>query len=186
MKKLLKRILVKVGILKSSVPHDDIINYYRHQGITIGENVDIINSTLDGGFGSLITIGNNVTITGARILTHDASTKKFIGYSKIGFVTIGNNVFIGNGAIILPGTNIGDNVIIGAGCVVANDIPDDCVVVGNPAKVLCSTSEYIERNRKRLESTDAYVSNILFSQRTREEWVDLKDNLKNSKYGFDL
>lgn len=51
-------------------------------------------------------------------------------------VTIGNNVWIGGSATILPGVTIGDNVTIGAGSVVVKDIPSNVVVVGNPAKVV--------------------------------------------------
>lgn len=47
--------------------------------VNMGTNVDIINSYIDSGFGWLITIGNNVTITNATILAHDASTKKSLG-----------------------------------------------------------------------------------------------------------
>ena len=51
-------------------------------------------------------------------------------------VTIGNNVWIGGGAIILPGVTIGDNVTIGAGSVVTKDIPSNTVAAGNPCRVL--------------------------------------------------
>ena len=51
-------------------------------------------------------------------------------------VTIGNNVWIGGSVTILPGIKIGDNVTIGAGSVVVNDIPDDCIAVGNPCRVV--------------------------------------------------
>ena len=51
-------------------------------------------------------------------------------------VTIGNNVWIGGGAIILPGVSIGDNVTIGAGSVVTKDIPSNTVAAGNPCRVL--------------------------------------------------
>ena len=51
-------------------------------------------------------------------------------------VTIGNNVWIGSGAIILGGITIGDNSIIGAGAVVNKDIPEDSIAVGVPAKVI--------------------------------------------------
>lgn len=51
-------------------------------------------------------------------------------------VTIGNNVWIGGGAIILPGVEIGDNVVIGAGSVVTKSIPDNTVAVGNPCRVI--------------------------------------------------
>ena len=63
--------------------------------VQIGKNVDSINSYIDSGFGWLITIGDNVTITNATILAHDASTKKSLGYTKVGRVDIGDNVFIG-------------------------------------------------------------------------------------------
>lgn len=51
-------------------------------------------------------------------------------------VFIGNNVWIGGGAIICPGVKIGDNVTIGAGSVVVRDIPDNTIAVGNPCKVI--------------------------------------------------
>ena len=51
-------------------------------------------------------------------------------------VTIGNNVWIGGSATILPGVTIGDNVTIGAGSVVTHDIPADVVAAGNPCKIL--------------------------------------------------
>lgn len=118
----------------------------RKAGATIGENVEILDTYLDAHFLPLISIGSNVTITGARILAHDASTKRFTGYTKIGLVSIGSNVFIGNGAIILPGTTIGDNVIVGAGAIVAKDVPPNSVVAGNPAKIISAFDEYIRRN----------------------------------------
>ena len=51
-------------------------------------------------------------------------------------VTIGNNVWIGGGAILLPGVTIGDNVVIGAGSVVTHDIPANSVAVGSPCRVV--------------------------------------------------
>ena len=51
-------------------------------------------------------------------------------------VTIGNNVWIGGGAILLPGVTIGDNVVIGAGSVVTKDIPSNSVALGNPCRVV--------------------------------------------------
>ena len=51
-------------------------------------------------------------------------------------VTIGENVWIGGGSIILPGVTIGSNTTIGAGSVVAKDIPPDCLAVGNPCRVV--------------------------------------------------
>ena len=59
-----------------------------------------------------------------------------IGWGKGGTPVIGNNVEIYAGAIIIGGITIGDNVKIGAGAVVVNDIPSDCTVVGNPARII--------------------------------------------------
>lgn len=49
-------------------------------------------------------------------------------------VTIGDNVWLGGGAIVCPGVTIGDNAVIGAGAVVTKDVPADVVAVGNPAR----------------------------------------------------
>lgn len=51
-------------------------------------------------------------------------------------VTIGDNVWIGGGAIIMPGVTIGNNVVIGAGSVVTKDIPDNTVAYGSPCRVM--------------------------------------------------
>ena len=51
-------------------------------------------------------------------------------------VTIGNNVWIGGGVIVLPGVTIGDNVVIGAGSVVTKNIPSNSVALGNPCRVV--------------------------------------------------
>ncbi len=51
-------------------------------------------------------------------------------------VTIGEDCWIGGGAILCPGVTIGDRCIIGAGSVVTKDIPSDSIAVGNPAKVI--------------------------------------------------
>lgn len=51
-------------------------------------------------------------------------------------ITIGNNVWLGGGAIVLPGVTVGDNSVVGAGAVVTRDIPSNVVAVGNPARVV--------------------------------------------------
>ncbi len=66
----------------------------------------------------------------------------------MGTIEIGDNVFIGAGSILLPNTKIGSNVVIGAGAVVSKDIPANAVAVGNPARVLCTIEEYVDRSLK--------------------------------------
>jgi maltose O-acetyltransferase len=67
-----------------------------------------------------------------RILEND-SKSRYVTFSKP--VTIGENVWIGGGAIILPGVTIGDNVVIGAGSVVSRDVPNNVLALGNPCKI---------------------------------------------------
>ncbi|XYH95594.1 sugar O-acetyltransferase [Sorangium sp. So ce1128] len=51
-------------------------------------------------------------------------------------IKIGNNVWLGGGAIVLPGVTIGDNTVVGAGSVVTRDLPANAIAVGNPARVI--------------------------------------------------
>jgi len=128
------------------------------QGMKVGQNFERMNNVLiDDSHAWLIEIGDNVTLAPrVHILAHDASTKKFLGYTKIGRVTIGNNVFVGAEAVILPGVTIGDNVIIGANSTVTHDVPDNMVVTGSPAKMLCTTDEYVKKEKKRMETSPVY------------------------------
>ena len=156
----------------------------RKHGVKVGENCVIWTRDIDVNHGFLITIGNNVTISNAKILSHDGSTKRALGYSRVGRVTIGDNVFIGAGAIILPGVTIGNDVIIGAGAVVAKDIPNDSVVVGNPARVIGSTAAYIEKNKAMMN--DSNVWNVHYAKKSEEEKAQMLDVLSETRIGFDI
>ena len=81
-------------------------------------------------------------------MVHDASMKHHMGHTRIARVVIGDRVFVGAGAIILPGTRVGDDSIIGAGAVVRGDIPAGSMVVGNPAKVVSDVKSVAEWHRQ--------------------------------------
>ena len=85
------------------------------------------------------------------ILAHDASSKKYTGFTKIAKVVIGDRVFIGAGAIILPGVTIGNDVIIGAGSVVTKDVENGLVVAGSPAHVVMKFSDFIQKTKMKQE-----------------------------------
>lgn len=152
----------------------EAVKQYQKKGVVIGENTEIYNTRIDNARGFLVTIGNNVLITGARILTHDASTKKFLGYTKIGKVTIGDNVFIGIGSIILPNVTIGSNVIVGAGTVVSKDIPENTVVAGNPQRIISSCSEFVDKNKAHMSDSPLFKYK---KSLTAEEKKDMLDKL---------
>lgn len=127
-------------------------------GLMCGKNFtrmkDVI---LDPSHCWLIEIGDNVTMAPrVHILCHDASTKGFLGYTKIGRVTIGNNVFIGAGSVVLPGVTIGNNVIIGANSTVTHDVPDNMVYAGSPARELSTLDVYLAKERERMKSSPCY------------------------------
>lgn len=130
------------------------IEYLRKQGAKIGSDVVLVSSI--NSFGSepyLITVGDRCTIScDVNLITHDGGVdvynhlhpeKKPI--DKIGRIKIGDNVFIGAGATIMPGVTIGSNVIVGAKALVTKDVPDNCVVKGIPAQVFMSLEQYMER-----------------------------------------
>ncbi|MBP1949631.1 sugar O-acetyltransferase [Virgibacillus litoralis] len=87
-----------------------------------------------------IRIGDNCFIApGVHIYTatHPLNAYERISGAEYGIpITIGDNVWIGGGAIINPGVKIDDNVVIASGAVVTKYVPDNVVVGGNPAKVI--------------------------------------------------
>lgn len=127
-------------------------------GMKVGKNFNRLHGViLDPAHCWLIEIGDNVTMAPrVHILAHDASTKLFLNYTKIGRVTIGSNVFIGAETVVLPGVTIGSNVIIGANSTVTHDVPDNTVVAGSPARAICSLDAYLEKERSRMTSAPCY------------------------------
>lgn len=106
----------------------------------------------DGNDYSLIKIGSGTTISkNVMLLTHDYSIKKGLFLKGIDTnarflknIEIGNNCFIGARSCILPGTKIGDNVIVGAGSVIKGIIPNNCIIIGNPAKIVTNIEKWTD------------------------------------------
>ena len=69
-------------------------------------------------------------------------------FDFFGRVVIGNNVYIGNNAQVMPGVTVGSNVLIAAGSIVTKSVPDNVVVGGNPARIICTYREFHERNAR--------------------------------------
>lgn len=174
------RILVKLG-LKKPIDYNSI-EYLRSRGVQIGQNVHILNSFIDFDHGFLVSIGNNVTLTGVRVLAHDASTQIPLGVSKVGRVEIGDDVFVGQGAIILPNTHIGSRVVIGAGAVVSRDIPDNSIAVGNPIQIVGTYDDFVEKHKKQMEERPVY--HTLWSEKTWDEKEQMRRELADG-IGYD-
>ena len=127
----------------SSVLSSWIVFTQRMRGVKIGNNCHIAPYVLfDLVYPKMISIGNNVTISSNVMIfahinpTTNSSLKKH-GYPRtVNPVKIDDGVIISPGSIITAGTNIGKNCIIGAGSVVSTNIPENSVVLGNPARVI--------------------------------------------------
>lgn len=114
----------------------------------IGDNVQV-NDYVHIGVVKKVVIGNNVLIASKVFISdhNHGSFKRENFHEELQLpplqrpleafeVNIGENVWIGENVSILPGVTIGKNAVIGAGSVVTKDIPDNCIAVGVPAKVL--------------------------------------------------
>lgn len=134
--------------------------YARAAGVRIGQGCRI----LIHDFGSepfLVTIGDRVTVT-TRVLflTHDGSTWLMRDdrgrRQRYGAITIGSDVFIGAGAILMPGVTVGDRCVIGAGSVVTKSVPTGSVVAGNPARWITSYEAFVAHGLATLPADGDY------------------------------
>lgn len=150
------------------------------RGLKVGKNFHRMGGVIiDPSHCYHITIGDNVTLAPrVHILAHDTSTYMFLGKTRAANVTIGNNVFIGAGSIILPCVHIGSRVIIGAGSIVAKDIPDNSVAAGNPAKVICTIDAYLDKEKAKMCVENTFVGLDYDNPSDREKAVAASD-----KYG---
>lgn len=121
----------------------------RQLGMTVGENCRILSFQVSAE-PWLVEIGDNVTISSEVLfVTHDgtgwlARDEKGRRY-RYGRIKIGNGVFVGTRATILPAISIGSNVVVAAGSVVTKSVPPGVVVAGNPARIIGQFNETIDR-----------------------------------------
>lgn len=102
----------------------------------------------------MVTLGDNVWVAAnCQFITHEGATVVLrcedpdLEWSAP--ITVGNDVAIGTGSVILPGVNVGNRVIIGVRSVVGKDVPDNSIVWGVPARRVGSVDDYFERMKEK-------------------------------------
>ena len=159
-------------------------SYLKRIGLEFDDDVRFVGNINFGSEPYLITIGEHVTISNnVQFITHDGGTyvfrheKKYKDVLKFGKINVGNNCFIGARSIIMPNIKIGNNVVVAAGSVVTKSIPDNVVVGGNPAKIICSLEEY---KNKSLKSTPIYNKEN-FIKNKKDEVIKICNNQEFKK-----
>lgn len=157
-RKLLKLQLILKNIVHSKSYMKTYNKYLTACGVNVNGSVKYIHPSvsIDIGYANRIHIGDNCVISiNSIILAHDFSLE--CGMNAIGLgdssnekkivndVYIGDNVFVGAGCIILPGTHIGNDCIVGAGTVCSGIIPDNSVIVGDKWSVISTTTEWVKK-----------------------------------------
>jgi len=143
------------------------------QGLKVGKNVYIMEEVeFDLGYPHLIEIGDNCRIAkGVRFLSHDATTFRDLGVTRLAQVKILEGTWIGERVIILPGVTLGPRALIAAGSVVNRDIGEDKVAAGNPARPYGSFSELLNKYR------DMAVSGTVFKKEEIESGIITKKDI---------
>ena len=145
----------------------------RDEVAYMGKNVQIFHKVSLGSEPFLISIGDYSKITsGVKFITHDGGCHVLRSLyedsknaSVYGSITIGNNCFIGNDTIILPGVTIGNNCVIAAGSIVSRSIPANSVAAGSPCRVLRTIDEYHDKLKP------LFINTIGMSQIEKKQYL---------------
>jgi acetyltransferase-like isoleucine patch superfamily enzyme len=109
-----------------------------------------------------------VVAGGTQFLTHDGAVHLLRPRRPLaqhfGKIIVGDNTFLGQNCLILPGVRIGSDCLIAAGSVVTSSIPDNAVAAGNPARVIGRTSLFIEM----LDASPDTIDSLAMSAEERE------------------
>ena len=172
---ILLRVVHKIELIIAGRDDDSKRRYLRKIGAKVGDKTRFIGGVpYLGTEPYLIEIGEDCLLTdNIHFHTHDGGVKVInaAGYfggelmDKMGRIKIGNNCFIGSGARIMGGVKIGDNCIVGAASVVTKDVPDNSVVAGMPARIICTIDDFYKKN---LEKGNFYPTLQMSSDEKRE------------------
>lgn len=152
--------------------------YAQHLGVKIGKDCFI--STREWSTEAyLVTIGNHVQITrGVAIHNHggcNAIRKQIPDFDIFGKVVIEDWAYIGAFSQIMPGVTIGAGSIVAAGSIVTKSVEPNTVVGGNPAKFICTTDEYLNRNLKYNVKAHTGKTNKLSQEKKKHYLMSLPD-----------
>lgn len=148
----------RIVLYRANKSQESKRQYLRSLGCKVGDDTRFMGRAQAGNDPYLVEIGSDCLISSdVSFLAHDGGVKVLnaAGFfdgkrmDKMARIKIGNNCFIGCGAVIMGGVKIGNNVIIGTRSVVTKDIPDGVVAAGMPAKVICTIEEYYKKNKEK-------------------------------------
>lgn len=160
---------------------EKFVEYLKKCGVSVGSKTYFFSPrtiSIDITRPYLLKIGNFVKITGGvTILTHDYSYSVLRAvYHDIqnecsGYTIIGDNCFIGVKSIIMPGVKLGNNCIVAAGAVVTKSFPDNVVIGGNPAKIICTLDEFYKKRSLRQEEDARRLVAIIRKEYNRDPTI---------------
>lgn len=160
------------------IRNERLIARLRRRGVTIGAGCVILTDqfSLEP---YLVEIGDRVAVSGGTMfLTHDGAAwllrRRRPDAQHFGRITVGDDTYIGQNCIILPGTRIGSHCIVGAGSVVRGTIPDNAVAMGNPATVVGRTGLFLEMMDASPDTLDTYT--LPEEQRERRILAHFRDS----------
>lgn len=178
---IISRIKRHFHYLWSVSSSDNYISFLREKGVEIGKDCYFQSpktATVDTTRPLLVEIGDHCYfLEYFTLLTHDNVSKVF-GPLKHDFlpssgkVTIGNNVYFARHCSVLKGVTIGDNCIIGYGATITKSIPPGSVVVGTPAKVICTIDDYYEKRKKESLQEAVNYAQIIYHKKGRRPFVE--------------
>lgn len=164
--RVLSRLLRRLGAPVEATDRDlqasdaATVELLRARGVRIGQGCRIY--TLE--FSTepyLVSLGDRVGVSGGvKFLTHDGAAhllrRQRPMVQVLGLIEVGNDCFIGENAILLPGTRLGDGCIVGAGAVVRGDVPANSLVAGNPGRVVGRASLLLKRMERSDNALDTF------------------------------
>lgn len=182
---MISRIINKIKKIISRVSNEELsVQANIREGMKVGNKVyGLVNCTIDYENCWLIEIGDNVIFAPqVYLLAYDISTKRSTGHVRVGKIEIGNNCFIGERVMILPGVEIGDNSIVGAAGVVNKSFPKNSIIAGNPAKYICSVEEYEASSNEKFQNCPRFSEDYKLGKTKPEMKQKMRDEI--NKFGF--